>query len=173
VSNELKWLDSLGGPWLLAPLPIVDKWQGGLSSSVLTGGASDYEKLCADMTLNGTSTYIAAVGPARDLLGIGEMAGGITVVNVKGLGQCIVEWFGADNDASLSERLGNAEFDDVLNEVELNAPGTTYILFDSVWPGNRKPDSLSLELARGKHKVTARTAKFHDAEFVVTNFALQ
>jgi hypothetical protein len=170
-SADLIWIETLGGPWILLPNRHLKNWGGGLRSSLLVGPKSDYENLCEAMTdESGTSTYVAATGNQREVLGVGEMAQKITILNLKARGQCIVEWFGADSDIQLAERLSTAEDGDLLNEVVFHAIDRNYSLFDSVWPGEDAPHRASISFIPGKYKATSRIIKTNDGEFGVTTF---
>jgi Immunity protein 21 len=175
MTSSIRWIGTLGGPWIFCPVEEKSKWGGGVRDSVLGNCKNDYEGLCACMTdQNGRGTYTAVVGDNRQWMGIGEMAQQIAVLNLKSAGLSIVEWIGADDDDSkLAELLEAAEHAMLLNDVELNIAQPNYELFDSVWSGLEEAESIEVSMRPGIYRAVSQILKIPNGEFAVTSFVSQ
>lgn len=173
--SPLRWIETLGGPWIFCPVDEKSRWGGGVRSLFLGNCKNDYEGLCASMRdQNGQGTYSAVIGDNKHWMGIGEMAQQITVINLKSAGLSIVEWIGADDDDSeLAELLEAAEHTMLLNDVELNIVQPKYELFDSVWSGLEEAETIEVSIMPGRYRAVSQIFKIPNGEFAVTSFLLQ
>jgi len=142
----IEWIESGGGPLLLAPRSSIKSWSGTLPTE-LQGNLTDYARACAVRDELGVIT----IG-AKQALVLGDEPDRTALILQRTGELLILRWRWADSEESLlsavlsSPGLSGMHFSPAGT---LTALAEEYLLFDSACSGSAVTHSLSVELDAG------------------------
>ena len=154
------WIESLGGPLLLAPRSSLKDWLGGYGSK-LPGLQTDYARACSIDAGIGK----LAIGTRLALVLGDEPDRTALLPGTTSLEALIVRWRWASSEDSLLSRLMAACADGALSfapACELVTTGEEYVLFDSAYSGAKMQRSLSVPLNAGRYAIESALFKPDD-----------
>lgn len=138
--NKLEWIESGGGPLLLAAKSVVAEWQGNRPSKNVPD-LTDYQRACA-------------VQDEIDAIAIGQVQAVVlgdepdrTAVLLSGADLLILRWRWAESEESLVSALIPE-----VDRLQFNRSGAFFtvtgehLLFDSAYAGSEIEESLSVNL---------------------------
>jgi len=138
MKTAMDWVNSAGGPLIVAPAEIAPHWQGVRrwrdEPGATAGPVGDYARAC------NVSDYLGVleVGPGRCLI-LGDEPMQTTFIPKPG-GGVLVRWMYAENEASVRravETIPEAAWEATAHRIEVGQEGI--LVFDSAFPGDALP----------------------------------
>ena len=163
MTTKIDWIESAGGPLLLAPRSSIKNWFGADGSKV-AGKQTDYARACSIeaeigvIPVGNRSAVVLGDEPDRTALLPGKSASEVLMVR----------WRCADSEESLLSGLLAEHAAGALSFVlagQLAAGAEEYLLFDSACSGARIDRYLSVTLEEGGYLVETASFKPDRATF--------
>lgn len=149
--NNLNWMESGGGPLLLAATPLLAHWSG-TAPSERTAGETDYQRACA-------------VGNEIDTIDLGDAQAVVlgdepnrTVMFLRASDLLLVRWRWANSEEELLAALRDAldQLSFISAGTFLTVPGE-HLLFDSAFSGTEVAESSSVILEASDYAIDTAT----------------
>lgn len=154
--TKVEWIESAGGPLLLAPRSSTKDWYGADGSKVV-GSQTDYARACS------IDAEVRVIGIGnRSALVLGDEPDRTALIPVKSTSEVLmVRWRWADSEESLLSGLLAEHAAGALSFVSVGQLPTSaeeYLLFDSACSGAQIDRYLSISLQAGRYLI--ETANF-------------
>jgi hypothetical protein len=151
MEQIIEWIESEGGPLLLAPKSKIGDWLGSLSANSASG-PTDYERACAVQDEIG----LIPIGNDQQAIVLGDEPDRTTLLARTIDELLIIRWRWAESEKSLLSALSSALG---LDAMSFNTKGTftaqaeEYLLFDSAYSGAEITRNLTVELQAGTYSL--------------------
>lgn len=155
-----KWIETTGGPHLLLPEELLDRWRGidGWHDHSHPSDKSDYARACRVQGRLG----VIRCHTGKALVLSGEVGPVAWIADADQCGGILVQWLGVDDEASIGKVLGGQEIANALASPSVDevgfptGPSGALRLFDSSESGNNlQSESELLRLLPGTYRVRA------------------
>jgi Immunity protein 21 len=164
---KVEWIESAGGPLLLAPRSSLNDWLGA-DGSRRAGSQTDYARVCSI----GDEIAVIAIGKRSAVL-LGDEPDRTALVAGHSASQVlIVRWRWAESEESLLSGLLAAVAAGTLPFVSAGQLATTaeeYLLFDSACSGAQLDNYLSASLQAGSYLLETAIFKPDSATFALVH----
>jgi hypothetical protein len=162
--DELRWIESGGGPLLVLPSSLLPDW-GGTDSPGSGAAATDYDRACD------VSEYIGAiaVGEGQGLV-LGDMP--MPAAWWAESAGMLVRWMAATSEEAVLEVLRDPSLDPAWErEATFACVDGSLVLFDSAYPGTGlPPDVARISLTPGRYAVETAVLEGDDTSLVLHRF---
>jgi hypothetical protein len=164
---KVEWIESAGGPLLLAPRSSTKDWYGP-DGSKMAGSQTDYARACSIETEIG----VIRIG-SRSALVLGDEPDRTALIPVKSISEVLlVRWRWADSEESLLSSLLAEHAAGTLSFVSAGQLATSaeeYLLFDSACSGAQIDRYLSISLQAGRYLIETANFKPDRATFALVH----
>lgn len=152
--NNIKWISSDGGPYVLASVSSASNWRGQYGSCIRVerDGTTDYDRACQITDhvgiISGTPHDVLVISEPDQLAWMSDDCGG----------GVIVKWIGAESDEQVLSGLRSVDLNEFdLSKIHFEVNESPLHLFDAANDfSSGKCDFLQIEISPGIYSVSTK-----------------